>query len=136
MSGRTFGKKSRFGLILLSKDFDAVWESMYKTDFHDVGDIFYLDLENPNVIGRNPETTTILASGSARRHCKIDRRADSGDFLLTDIAGVNPTIINDVMLKPQGSAVINHGDVIQCGCYIYRFEELSDTETDQPSSES
>lgn len=136
MSANTFGKKSRFGLVLLSKDFDAVWESMYKTDFHDVGDIFYLDLENPNIIGRNPETTTILASGSARTHCEIKWRVDSEDFLLTDIAGVNPTIINDDMMKPKASAVINHGDVIQCGCYIYRFEELSDTETNELSSES
>src|SRR4029453_2948419 len=72
------------------------------------------------LIGRNPTTdVTLLDENISREHALILRDADNGSYTLEDWKAPNDTQVNG---KAVRSKALAHGDQIQVGHTIFRFE--------------
>ncbi len=87
------------------------------------GVCYKVDIRDALVLGRttNPPPAGVLdltelnamAHGVSRRHCALQRR---GEFLVvTDLASVNGTYLNDQKLMPFVEYVVSHGDRLILG---------------------
>ena len=72
------------------------------------------------LIGRNPTTdVTLLDENISREHALILRDADNGSYTIEDLQSTNGTKVNG---KAVRSKALAHGDQIQVGHTIFRFE--------------
>lgn len=69
-------------------------------------------------IGRNPESTIVLADPNAsRNHAEI--RPEAGGYLIVDLGSTNGTTVND---QPITEHLLDDGDVMTFGATVLRYE--------------
>lgn len=87
------------------------------------GDTFYLLTDQPNIVGRKEDVTTICIKDGmvARQHCRIEWCSKTNTFELTDIGARNPTAVNDKTLNRNESVSLRPGDTIRCGRTVFRL---------------
>ncbi len=114
--------KSQFALVVLSE------ANVYFTGAMSPcpGDTFYLLTDQPNIVGRKEDVTTICIKDGmvARQHCRIDWCSKTSTFELMDIGARNPTAVNDKTLKNNESVSIRPGDTIRCGRTVFRLHHF------------
>ena len=72
------------------------------------------------LIGRNPTTdVTLLDENISREHALILFDADSGAYTIEDLQSTNGTKVNGKGVRSQA---LTHGDEIQIGHTVFRFE--------------
>jgi len=72
------------------------------------------------LIGRNPTTdVTLLDENISREHALILLDADSGSYTIEDLQSTNGTKVNGKGVRSQA---LRHGDEIQVGHTVFRFE--------------
>ncbi|HVH17222.1 MAG TPA: FHA domain-containing protein [Myxococcota bacterium] len=72
------------------------------------------------LIGRNPTTdVTLLDENISREHALILFDADGGTYTIEDLQSTNGTKVNGKGVRSQALA---HGDEIQIGHTVFRFE--------------
>jgi pSer/pThr/pTyr-binding forkhead associated (FHA) protein len=72
------------------------------------------------LIGRNPTTdVTLLDENISREHALILFDADAGTYTIEDLQSTNGTKVNGKGVRSQALA---HGDEIQIGHTVFRFE--------------
>lgn len=72
------------------------------------------------LIGRNPTTdVTLLDENISREHALILLDAHSGTYTIEDLQSTNGTKVNGKGVRSQA---LHHGDQIQVGHTLFRFE--------------
>ena len=72
------------------------------------------------LIGRNPTTdVTLLDENISREHALILLDADHGTYTIEDLQSTNGTKVNGKGVRSQA---LHHGDEIQVGHTVFRFE--------------
>jgi pSer/pThr/pTyr-binding forkhead associated (FHA) protein len=72
------------------------------------------------LIGRNPTTdVTLLDENISREHSLILRDEESGSYTIEDLQSTNGTKVNGKVVRSKALA---HGDEIQIGHTVFRFE--------------
>jgi len=72
------------------------------------------------LIGRNPTTdVTLLDENISREHALILFDADAGTYTIEDLQSTNGTKVNGKGVRSQA---LVHGDEIQIGHTVFRFE--------------
>jgi pSer/pThr/pTyr-binding forkhead associated (FHA) protein len=72
------------------------------------------------LIGRNPTTdVTLLDENISREHALILLDAASGTYTIEDLQSTNGTKVNGKGVRSQA---LHHGDKIQVGHTVFRFE--------------
>jgi pSer/pThr/pTyr-binding forkhead associated (FHA) protein len=72
------------------------------------------------LIGRNPTTdVTLLDENISREHALILRDLETGAYTIEDLQSTNGTKVNGKVVRSKALA---HGDEIQIGHTVFRFE--------------
>ncbi|MDP7005046.1 MAG: ATP-binding protein [Phycisphaerales bacterium] len=85
----------------------------------DLGGIFPLPSEEPQLIGRSSEALPLKDPTISRRHAELT--PDNGKWYLMDLASANGTFLNGRLLSDRVSLRI--GDEIGCGSTLFRITE-------------
>ncbi len=85
----------------------------------DLGGVFPLPSNEPQLIGRSSEALQLSDPTISRRHAELT--PDSGRWYLQDLASANGTFLNGRLLTDRVSLRI--GDEIGCGATLFRFVE-------------
>jgi diguanylate cyclase (GGDEF)-like protein len=84
----------------------------------DLGHLVVCD--RPVTIGRDDKAELALSDGSiSRRHCRVERDAQSGHYLLVDLGSTNGTSVN--ARRVDGHVPLTEGDKIFLGASVVRF---------------
>ena len=85
----------------------------------DLGGVFPLPFEEPQLIGRSSEALPLTDPTISRRHAELT--PDNGKWYLMDLASANGTFLNGRLLNDRCSLRI--GDEIGCGSTLFRIAE-------------
>ncbi|MEO1527410.1 MAG: GGDEF domain-containing protein [Planctomycetota bacterium] len=78
------------------------------------------------LIGRDEKADLVLSdSGVSRRHAELQR--EHGVFAVRDLGSTNGTLVNGVLI--DGKTVLNTGDTVRIGSFIFRFLSADSVET-------
>jgi two-component system, NtrC family, sensor kinase len=88
-------------------------------DGPDLGGIFPLPPNEPQLIGRSSEALQLADPTISRRHAELT--PDNGRWYLQDLASANGTFLNGRLLTDRISLRI--GDEVGCGATLFRFVE-------------
>ena len=114
--------KAPFALVVISEAHAYFTGAMLPCP----GDTFHLLTDQPNIVGRKKDETTICIKDGmvARQHCRIEWRSNTSTFELMDIGARNPTAVNDKTLKQNESVPLKPGDTIRCGQTVFRLHHF------------
>jgi two-component system, NtrC family, sensor kinase len=85
----------------------------------DLGSVFPLPENEPQLIGRSSEALPLKDPTISRRHAELT--PDNGKWFLQDLASANGTFLNGRLLTERVS--LRLGDEVGCGATLFRFAE-------------
>jgi diguanylate cyclase (GGDEF)-like protein len=85
--------------------------------------------DRPITLGRDPDVELPLRDGSAsRRHCRVERDADTGNYVLRDLGSTNGTQVNGLRVKD--AVPLAEGDKVFLGASVVKFSYADDIDTE------
>ena len=87
----------------------------------DIGGIFPLPPDEPQLIGRSSEALPLSDPTISRRHAELT--PDGDKWYLQDLASANGTFLNGRLLEQRVSLRV--GDEVGCGSTLFRITEQS-----------
>ena len=85
----------------------------------DLGGVFPLPSNEPQLIGRSSEALQLSDPTLSRRHAELT--PDNGRWYLQDLASANGTFLNGRLLTDR--VPLRMGDEVGCGATLFRFTE-------------
>ncbi|MBT6283440.1 MAG: FHA domain-containing protein [Phycisphaerae bacterium] len=85
----------------------------------DLGSVFSLPTNEPQLIGRSSEALPLSDPTISRRHAELT--PDTGKWFLQDLASANGTFLNGRLLTDR--VALRIGDEVGCGATLFRFNE-------------
>jgi two-component system NtrC family sensor kinase len=85
----------------------------------DLGGVFSLPPNEPQLIGRSSEALPLEDPTISRRHAELT--PDNGRWFLQDLASANGTFLNGRLLTER--IALRIGDEVGCGATLFRFSE-------------
>ncbi len=85
----------------------------------DLGGVFPLPPEEPQLIGRSSEALPLCDLTISRRHAELT--PDNGRWFIRDLASANGTFLNGRLITDRKALRI--GDEVGCGATLFRFVE-------------
>ena len=85
----------------------------------DLGGIFPLPPEEPQLIGRSSEALPLSDLTISRRHAELT--PDNGRWFISDLASANGTFLNGRLITDRKALRI--GDEVGCGATLFKFVE-------------
>ncbi len=99
--------------------YDACMLALEVIEGPDLGGIFPLPVDEPQLIGRSSEALPLSDPTISRRHAELT--PDGGKWYLRDLASANGTFLNGRLIDQRVSLRI--GDEVGCGATLFRITE-------------
>ena len=97
----------------------------------DLGGVFPLPSNEPQLIGRSSEALQLSDPTLSRRHAELT--PDNGRWYLQDLASANGTFLNGRLLTDR--VPLRMGDEVGCGATLFRFTEHDTLNTPEPATD-